>query len=119
VELTVCQKSKTGVKLENKLEDSDNQRMASLALLLKRLVFRIIAKNELEITLEQWVVIYYLGQENGDVASQAKSQTVRTHLGDGLNLIYTTIECIFFIYSPYINRQLEILNHNHSNSSYH
>jgi DNA-binding MarR family transcriptional regulator len=62
--------------MENKLEDSINHRIATLALLLKRQVFRIIAKNELEITPEQWVVIYYLWQENGltigEIANRSK-----------------------------------------------
>ena len=59
------QKLKTGSKVENKLEDLVNHRIATLAILLKRQAFRIIAKNKLEITPEQWVIIYYLWQENG------------------------------------------------------
>lgn len=51
--------------MENKLEDLVNHRIATLAILLKRQAFRIIAKNELEITPEQWVVLYYLWQEDG------------------------------------------------------
>jgi DNA-binding MarR family transcriptional regulator len=62
--------------MEYKLEDSVNHRIATLAVLLKRQVFRIIAENELEITPEQWVVIYYLWQENGltvgEIANRSK-----------------------------------------------
>ena len=62
--------------MENRLEDSVNHRIATLAVLLKRQVFRIIAENELEITPEQWVVIYYLWQENGlsigEIANRTK-----------------------------------------------
>jgi DNA-binding MarR family transcriptional regulator len=62
--------------MENKLENSVNHRIATLAVLLKRQVFQIIAKNELEITPEQWVVIYYLWQENGlsigEIANRTK-----------------------------------------------
>lgn len=47
------------------LEDSVNHKIASLAILLKRQIFQIIAKNELKITPDQWVVLYYLWQENG------------------------------------------------------
>ena len=62
--------------MENKLEDLVNHRIATLAVLLKRQAFRIIAKNELDITPEQWVVIYYLWQENGltigEIANRSK-----------------------------------------------
>ena len=59
-----------------RLEETVNHRIATLAILLKRQVFRIIAENELEITPDQWVVMYYLWQENGltvgELASRAK-----------------------------------------------
>jgi MarR family transcriptional regulator, organic hydroperoxide resistance regulator len=62
--------------MENKLENLVNHRVALLAALLKRQVFRIIAKNKLEITPEQWVVIYYLWLENGltvgEIANRSK-----------------------------------------------
>lgn len=62
--------------MENKLENLVTHRIATLANLLKRQAFRIIAKNELEITPEQWVVLYYLWQENGltigEIANRSK-----------------------------------------------
>ncbi len=48
-----------------KLEDSVNHKIATLAGLLKRQVFRIIAENKLNITPDQWVILYYLWQEDG------------------------------------------------------
>ncbi len=51
--------------MEIKLEKSANHRIAMLAILLKRQIFRIIAKHNLEITPEQWIVMYYLWQEDG------------------------------------------------------
>ena len=62
--------------MEPKLENTVNHRIASVASLLKRQIFRIIAENELEITPEQWVILYYLWQENGlaigDIAARSK-----------------------------------------------
>jgi len=62
--------------MESKLENLVNHRIATLAALLKRQTFRIIAKNDLEITPEQWVVLYYLWQENGltmgEIANRSK-----------------------------------------------
>lgn len=58
------------------LDKSVNHRIATLAVLLKRQVFRIIAENELEITPDQWVVMYYLWEKNGlsvgEIASKSK-----------------------------------------------
>lgn len=36
-----------------------------IAVLMKRQVFKLIAENNLKITPDQWVVMYYLWQENG------------------------------------------------------
>ena len=47
------------------LENIINHRISMLALLMKRQVIKIIADNNLEITPEQWVVLFYLWQENG------------------------------------------------------
>ncbi len=62
--------------MEIKLENSVNHRIATLAVLLKRQVFRIIADNQLEITPDQWVIMYYLWEENGltvgDLAKKSK-----------------------------------------------
>jgi len=58
------------------LDHSVNHNIATLAVLLKRQVFRIISKNKLEITPDQWVVLYYLWQKDGssmgDIASKSK-----------------------------------------------
>ncbi len=47
------------------LEESANHRVAMLGALLKRQIFRIIAKNKVEITPDQWVILYYLWQTDG------------------------------------------------------
>lgn len=68
--------------MEFKLEDSVNHRIATLAVLLKRQVFRIIAENNLGITPEQWVVLYSLWQENelsvGEISSRTKKDFANT-----------------------------------------
>ncbi len=48
-----------------KLEETANHRVAMLGALLKRQIFRIIAKNKVEITPDQWVILYYLWQTDG------------------------------------------------------
>ncbi len=58
-----------------KLENSVNHRIATLAVLLKRQVFRIIAKNNLNITPEQWVIMYCLWQENGLPVGEISNRT--------------------------------------------
>ena len=62
--------------MDFKLEDSVNHRIAILAVLLKRQVFRIIAENKLGITPDQWVVMYCLWQENelsvGEISNRTK-----------------------------------------------
>lgn len=47
------------------LEDIVNHRISILALLMKRQVFKILAEKNLKITPDQWVVMYYLWEENG------------------------------------------------------
>ena len=58
------------------LENVINHRISMLALLMKRQVLKIIADNNLDITPEQWVVMFYLWQENGlsigEIASRSK-----------------------------------------------
>ncbi|HEY4788926.1 MAG TPA: MarR family transcriptional regulator [Bacteroidales bacterium] len=61
--------------MEFKLENSINHRIATLAGLLKRQVFRIIAENNLDITPDQWVVMYYLWQENGLSVGELANRT--------------------------------------------
>ena len=62
--------------MEINLENIVNHRIATLASLLKRQVYKIIAEKKLEITPEQWVVMYYLWQEDGlsigEIANRSK-----------------------------------------------
>ncbi|MDR3706268.1 MAG: MarR family transcriptional regulator [Paludibacteraceae bacterium] len=62
--------------MEYNLDNTINHRIATLAILLKRQVYRIIAENNLEITPEQWVIMYYLWKENGlsigEIAAKSK-----------------------------------------------
>ncbi len=59
-----------------RLESSVNHQIATLAVLLKRQVFRVIAKNDLDITPDQWVILYFLWQKDGlsvgELAAKAK-----------------------------------------------
>ncbi len=58
------------------LDDIINHRIAILATLIKRHIFRIISEKNLDITPDQWVVLHYLWQENGlsigDIANRSK-----------------------------------------------
>ncbi|MFB6319436.1 MarR family winged helix-turn-helix transcriptional regulator [Saccharicrinis sp. FJH54] len=47
------------------LERIINHRISMLSLLMKRQVLKIIADNRLDVTPEQWVVLFYLWQEDG------------------------------------------------------
>jgi DNA-binding MarR family transcriptional regulator len=47
------------------LENVINHRISMLTLLMKRHVLKLISDNNLAITPEQWVVMFYLWQENG------------------------------------------------------
>jgi len=62
--------------MEFNLDDFVNHRIATVAILLKRQVFRIIAKNDLQITPDQWVILHYLWEKNGlsvgELASKSK-----------------------------------------------
>lgn len=51
--------------MDYKLENVVNHRISMLAVLMKRQVYQLIAANNLKITPDQWVVMYYLWQENG------------------------------------------------------
>ncbi len=57
------------------LEESANHRVAMLGALLKRHIFRIIAKNQVEITPDQWVVLYYLWQQDGMTIGEIAEKT--------------------------------------------
>lgn len=47
------------------LDESINHRIAMLAVSLKRQAFRLITENQLDITPDQWVILYYLWEEDG------------------------------------------------------
>ena len=51
--------------MDYNLESIVNHRISMLSVLMKRQVFKLIADNNLKITPDQWVVMYYLWQENG------------------------------------------------------
>ena len=63
--------------MEFNLEESVNHRIATLAGLLKRQVYRIIAENKLDITPEQWVIMYYLWQQNGLSIGELANRTYK------------------------------------------
>lgn len=58
------------------LEKSVNHQVANIAVLLKRQVYRIIAEHNLDITPEQWIVLYYLWRDDGltigEIAKRSK-----------------------------------------------
>lgn len=62
--------------MDHNLENIINHRIATLAVLMKRQVFKIIARKDLKITPDQWVILYFLWQENGlsigELAKRAK-----------------------------------------------
>lgn len=51
--------------MDIKLENVVNHRISIIAVLMKRQVFKILAEKNLDITPDQWVVMYYLWEENG------------------------------------------------------
>ena len=51
--------------MDIKLENIVNHRISIIAVLMKRQVFKILADKNLEITPDQWVVMFYLWEENG------------------------------------------------------
>lgn len=51
--------------MKNKLDHSVNHRIATVAGLLKRQVFRIISEHHLEITPEQWSILSHLWEKDG------------------------------------------------------
>lgn len=51
--------------MEFELEKTVNYRIVTAASLLKRSIYRIIAKNNLEITPEQWSLLYFLWKDDG------------------------------------------------------
>jgi Transcriptional regulators len=50
---------------EYNFDTSINHQLATTANSLRRLAFKLIAEKGLDITPEQWVVLYYLWTENG------------------------------------------------------
>ena len=58
------------------LENVVNHRIGMIALLMKRQVIKLISDHNLDITPEQWIVLFYLWQEDGlsigEIASRSK-----------------------------------------------
>lgn len=61
--------------MENKLDYFVNHRIAMIAGLLKRQIFRIIAEEQLEITPEQWVILNYLWKKDGQTIKELTDQS--------------------------------------------
>ena len=63
--------------MDIKLENIVNHRISLIAVLMKRQVFKILADKNLEITPDQWVVMFYLQEENGlsigEIARRSKT----------------------------------------------
>lgn len=51
--------------MDYKLDDVINHRISMLSVFMKRQIIKILAEKQLEITPDQWVVLYYLWEENG------------------------------------------------------
>ncbi len=51
--------------MEYKLEDVINHRISMIAVFMKRQIIRILSENKLNITPDQWMVMYYLWEDNG------------------------------------------------------
>ncbi|SBW05961.1 MarR family winged helix-turn-helix transcriptional regulator [uncultured Dysgonomonas sp.] len=51
--------------MEYNFENSINHQIASVAAQLRRLAFRLISEKGLDITPEQWVILYYLWLDDG------------------------------------------------------
>lgn len=47
------------------LDTSVNHQIAMLAIMLKRQAFRLISEHKIAITPDQWVLLYYLWQQDG------------------------------------------------------
>ena len=62
--------------MDYNLENIVNHRISTIAVLMKRQVFKILAEKNLKVTPDQWVVLYFLWQENGlsigEIAKKAK-----------------------------------------------
>ena len=61
--------------MNENLEKTINHQIANLAALQKKQAFRIIAKNHLDITPEQWVILYYLWEKDGQILGELVSNT--------------------------------------------
>jgi MarR family transcriptional regulator, organic hydroperoxide resistance regulator len=64
------------------LENTVNYRIAMAESLLKRYIFRIIAKDKLKITPEQWAILYFLwgndGLTVGELAEKSQKDFANT-----------------------------------------
>lgn len=71
-------------------ENVINHRIGMLALLMKRHILKIISDHNIDITPEQWTVLFYLLQENGltigEIANRSKKDFANvTRIVDKLN----------------------------------
>lgn len=68
--------------MDYNLENIVNHRISMIAVLMKRQVFKLIAENNLKITPDQWVVMYYLWQKDGlsvgEIAGRSKKDFANT-----------------------------------------
>lgn len=64
---------------EFKLEKSINHAIVEASILLRRQIFSLFKKNKIEITPEQWLVLYYLWEQDGlslgELAIKTKKDT--------------------------------------------
>ena len=64
------------------LENSINHTIVYASILLRRQLYSLFKKNEVDITPEQWVVLYYLWQKDGlslgEVAQKTKKDNANT-----------------------------------------
>lgn len=62
--------------MDYRLEDVINHRISMLALFMKRQILKILNEKKLEITPDQWMVLYYLWEEDGlsvgEIAKRSK-----------------------------------------------
>ncbi len=62
--------------MDYKLDDVINHKISMLAVFMKRQILKIISEKDLEITPDQWMILYYLWQENGlsigEITSRSK-----------------------------------------------
>jgi len=60
---------------EFKLENSINHTIVQASILLRRQLFALFKKNSIDITPEQWVVLYFLWQNDGSSLGEISQKT--------------------------------------------